>query len=87
MQRRWGAYLVSTHERGLCRYGPIALGSVEIGVADTGDVELDEALSGRELRGLGDGPVRDDLEGGTGALDHGGPHGLWDDVVSSRHDG
>ena len=62
------AYLVSTDEWGLGWDGPVTLGCVEICVADTGAVELDEALSGRELRGLGDGPVGDDLEGAPAPL-------------------
>ena len=78
MQRRWDAYLVSTDERGLCGDGPIALGGVEIGVADTGHVELDETLAGLEVLRLDDGVVCADFEGGTVCWDDGGGLGLWD---------
>ena len=75
---------MTTDERGLCWDGPVALGSVEISVADTGALELDETFAGSELLGLGDGDVLD-LEGSTCGGDDGRLHGLRDGVGGCRH--
>ena len=80
-------HLVTTDEGGLSGDGPVALGGVEIGVANTGALHLEENLTGSELLGLRDGPVVDDLEGGAGVADHSGLHGLGNNVVAVRHFG
>lgn len=49
-------------------------------MADTGDVELDEALAGLEVLRLDDGVVVADLELGAGVGDDGGLLGLGDGV-------
>ena len=73
---------MTADEGRLCGDGPVALGGVQVGVADTGAVELDEALAGLEGLGLGN---RDfgDLEVGARRGDDGGLHGLGDGV--GRH--
>ena len=78
---------MATDEGGLGGDGPVTLGGVEVGVANTSAVHLQEDLTGLELVSLGDGPVVDDLEGSSSGADHGGLHGLGDNVVASRHGG
>ncbi len=58
--------------------GPVALAGVQVGVANTADVELDEALARSEILGLLDGEVVDDLEGGGCRLDDRSLLGLGD---------
>ena len=77
---------MTTDKRGLGGNGPVALRGVKVGVAHTSALHLQEALSGSEVLRLGNGPVVDDLEGGAGVADHGGLHGLGDNVVAVRHD-
>lgn len=48
---------------------PVAVAGVQVGVADTRAIELNETLAGLELLGLLDGVVVDDLEGGVRLLD------------------
>ena len=74
---------MTSDKRSLCGNGPVALGSVQVGVADTGAVELDETLAGLEVLWLGDGDVTN-LEGCVLRGDDGGPHGLGDGVLG-RH--
>ena len=72
------AHLVATDEGELGLDGPVTVAGVQVGVADTGDVELDEALAGGKLGGLLDGEVVDDLEGLGRLLDDGGLLNLGD---------
>lgn len=69
---------MSANEGKLRGDGPIALAGVQVGVANTADVELDETLAGGEVLGLLDGEVVDDLEGGGCRLDNRGLLGLGD---------
>ena len=69
---------MATDEGELGREGPVAVLGVEVGVADTRAVELDETLARGEVLGLLDGVVGDDLEGRAGGLDDGGLLGLGD---------
>ena len=73
---------MTTDEGGLGGNGPVTLSSVEIGVADTSALHLQEHLTGGEVIGLRDGPVVDDLEGRAGGAHDGGLHGLGDNVVA-----
>ena len=75
---------MTTDERRLRWDGPVALRGVEVGVADTGALHLDETLAGLEILGLRDGDLLD-LERRTGRADDGGLHGLGD--VVGRHGG
>lgn len=76
--------LVAADERRLGGDGPVALGGVQVGVADAGAVHLDEALAGLEVLGLGHGLVVHDLEGGARGADDGGGHHFGDRVLR-RH--
>ena len=71
-------YLVTADEGQLRGKGPVAILGVEVGMADTRAVKLNETLAGGELLGLLDGVVVDDLEGRAGGLDDGGLLGLGD---------
>lgn len=81
------AYLVSSDQRELGLERPVALAGVEVGVADTGALEADEALAGLEVFGLADGVVVDDVEGGGLILDDGRLLGLGDLELGGRHRG
>lgn len=72
LRSRESAYFVTTNERGLCLNGPVTLGGVKIGVADTSADKLDETFTRSELRSLLDGEVVVDLELGTSGLDDSG---------------
>ena len=76
-------HLVAANERGLRGDGPVALRSMQIGVADTGALHLEKTFTGLEIVGLGHGPVVDDLESCTSRANDGGLHGLGDGV--GRH--
>lgn len=78
-------YLVPANERELGLERPVALAGVEIGVADTGALEADEALAGLEVLGLADGVVVNDVEGGCRALDDGRLLGLGDLELGGGH--
>ena len=77
------AHLVAADERRLRGDGPVALRGVQISVAHTGALHLQQTLAGRELRLLGHRPVVDDLEVGAGGAHDSGLHGLWN--LELRH--
>lgn len=60
---------MTTDERGLCLNGPVTLGGVKIGVADTSADKLDKTFTGGELRSLLHGEVILDLELSTSGVD------------------
>lgn len=70
--------LVAADERGLRGVRPVAVLRVKVGVAHAGAVQTHEAFAGREVRGLRDRVVVDDLERGARAADDGGGLGEWD---------
>ena len=80
------AYLVATDERELRGEGPVAVLSMEVGMADARAVELDETLARGEVLGLLDGVVVDKLERGAGGLNDRGLLGLGDSELG-RHGG
>ena len=63
---------MATDEGELGLDGPVTVASVQVGVADTTAVELDETLAGGKLGGLLDRVVVDDLERLGRLLDDGG---------------
>ena len=63
---------MATDEGELGLDGPVTVAGVQVGVADTTAVELDETLAGGKLGGLLDGVVVDDLERLGRLLDDGG---------------
>lgn len=69
-------HLVPADEGQLRLEWPVSLARVQVGMAHTGTLDLDEALAGCELRGLTDGMVVDDLQGRVGRLDDRGLLGL-----------
>ena len=77
---------MTANERELRVEGPVAVAGVEVGMADTRALELDETFAGGELLGLLDGVVVDDLEGLGGVLDDRGLLGLGDGELG-RHGG
>ena len=64
--------------------GPVALASVEIGVADTGAVHLDETLAGGELLGPRHLVLGVDDDRGVRVLDDSGGLNLGDGVGHGR---
>ncbi len=69
-------YFVSTDEGCLGGYRPISLGGMEVGMADTGAVHLDEAFSREKILRLGNGFVVADYKASTCRWNDGGLHGL-----------
>ena len=76
MNRR--THLVSPNQWRLGWNWPVTFGGVEVGVADTGALELDETFARLEVGGLWDGLVVDDLERRAGVANDGGLHRLGD---------
>lgn len=68
--------LMSTNERDVGWNGPITLGGVKVGVADTGAMHLNETFAGLELAGLGNGVVSLEVEFTATLGDDGGRLGL-----------
>ncbi len=69
---------MTTDERDDRGYWPVVLGTVQVGVADTGRDELDETLARLEVLRLDYGVVLADFESGTVCWDDGGGLGLGD---------
>lgn len=75
---------MSANEGKLCGDWPIVVAGVQVSVADTRAVELDETLAGCELRRLFDGVIVDDVERGVTLLDDRRLLGLGDGILRSH---